>query len=127
MDSLPELTLSAKLADISVMTQISFEWPPTYSFRAYAKIDKPDPRLRPEMNGTMDVVVNRIPGAISVPAKALFMKHGTPVVYAASGKHYLPRQVEVLARNPDEIAVSGLAAGTHVALVEPDEKGSKSK
>ena len=127
IDSLPELTFTAKLTEISVMTQISFEWPPTFSFRGYAKIDKPDPRLRPEMNGTMDVVVNRIPDAISVPAKAVFMKQGKPVVYVASGRHYQPHVVEVLARNPDEVAVSGLAPGTPVALSEIEEKDQNKK
>ena len=125
IDSLPELTLVAKLYQISAMTQISFEWPPTYSFRGYAKIDKPDKRLRPDMNGNMDVIVSRIPDAISVPAKALFTRAGKPVVYVSNGKLYEPVQVEVLARNPDEVAIKGLAAGTPVALVEVEAKDRK--
>jgi hypothetical protein len=28
--------------------------------------------------------------------------------------------VEILARNPDEVAIKGIEAGTRVALVEPD-------
>jgi hypothetical protein len=126
IDSLPELTFTGKLVDISVMTQISFEWPPTYSFRGYAKISNPDSRLRPEMNGAMDIVVNRIPDAISVPAKAVFTLHGKPVVYVASAKQYRPQEVEVIARNPDEVAIKGIAAGTPVALVDAAElKGQK--
>jgi hypothetical protein len=127
IDSLPELTFSARLSEISVMTQISFDWPPSYSFRGYAKIDNPDPRLRPDMNGTMDVVVDRLADAISVPAKAVFTKGGKPVVYVASGNQYHAREVEVLARNPDEVAVAGIAPGTPVALVEPEARDGKKK
>jgi hypothetical protein len=31
-----------------------------------------------------------------------------------------PHEVEILARNPDEVAIKGIEAGTRVALVEPD-------
>ena len=122
VDSLPELALPAKLASISMLTQLSFEWPPTSTFRGYAAIEKPDPRLRPGMNGSMDVVVSRLPDAISIPAKALFTHQGKPIVYVAEQKGYRPEHVDGLARNPDEVAVKGIAAGAMVSLVEPDVK-----
>jgi len=122
LDALPELTLSAKLDELSAMTQVSFDWPPTYNFRAYARLTDADARFRPDMNGSMDVVIRRIPDAISVPAKAVFTKNGKPVVYVQSAQGYAPREVEVQARNPDEVAVTGLAAGTAVTLVEPEVK-----
>jgi hypothetical protein len=122
MDALPELTIPAQLNELSSMTQVSFDWPPAYTFRAYAKLADADGRLRPEMNGSMDVVIRRIANAISVPAKAVFTKNGKPIVYVQEAKGYAPRGVEVLARNPDEVAVSGLAAGTAVTLVEPEVK-----
>ncbi len=122
LDALPEMTISAKLNELSSMTQASFDWPPTFNFRAYARLADADARLRPEMNGSMDVVIRRIPDAISVPAKAVFTKNGKPIVYVQSAKGYAAREVEVQARNPDEVAVSGLAAGTPVALVEPEVK-----
>lgn len=120
VDSLPESTFPAKLTSLSPMTVISFEWPPARTFRGSAKMENPDSRLRPSMNGQMDIVVNRIPSAVSIPSKALFTRNGRPVVYASSDRGYKAVEVEVLARNPDEVAVKGLAAGTQVALVEPD-------
>src|SRR3979490_2796700 len=36
IDSLPELTLPAKLEQLSPMTVMAFEWPPTRTFRAFA-------------------------------------------------------------------------------------------
>jgi len=126
IDSLPELTIPARLDAISPLTEQSFEdWPPTRSFRAYAKMIKPDARLRPGMNGNMDVVVNRIPNAISVPSKAIFTRAGKPVVYIARKGAYQAMPVQVLARNPDEVAIRGVNDGAMVTLVEPKPEGAK--
>ncbi len=125
IDSLPELNLKAKVGQISPMAEQSNEFPRTRSFKAWAPIAHPDPRLRPGMNGGMDIVISRIPNAISIPAKALFTRAGKPVVYVAQGGNYKPTQVQVLARNPDEIAVSGLPPGSMVALVDVERKEQK--
>jgi len=76
------------------------------------------------MNGNMDVIVSRIPNAISIPAKAVYTRNGKPIVYVPEKGGYRAVDVELLARNPDEIAVKGIKAGTMVTLVEvkKDEK-----
>jgi HlyD family secretion protein len=125
VDSLPELTLDAKLNSISLMAETTQEYPPTRNFRAYASLTKPDTRLRPGMNGGIDIVINRIPNAISIPSKALFTHAGKPVVYVANSGQYRPVHVEVLARNPDEVAVKGLAPGSMVTLVDIEKKEQK--
>lgn len=125
VDSIPELTIPAKLTGISLMTEMSFEWPPTSSFRGYAHVEKPDPRLRPGMNGSLDIEIKRIPNAISIPAKALFTRNGKAVVYVVSGDNYRPAEVEVLARNPDEVAIAGIAAGSNVTLMDLEKKDQK--
>ncbi len=123
IDSMPELNMPGKVGSISPLTRQNLaEWPPTRSFLGYARIQKIDPRLRPGMNGSMDVVVNRIPGAISIPSKAVFTRHAKPVVYLVERGRYRAREIEVLAKNPDEIAVKGIPAGAMVALTEPDKK-----
>ena len=122
VDALPEKTLLAELRQISPLTEQNWEWPPSRNFRAMARLTESDGRLRPGMNGRMDIVVNKIPNALSIPAKALFTLRGKPVVYVARGGGWEPVEVEVLARNPDEVAVKGIQAGQNVALVEPDAK-----
>lgn len=118
IDSLPELTMPADLTAISPLTEQSFEWPRTRSFRAFGHIRQPDARLRPAMNGNLDVVVSRIPNAISIPAKAVFTRDGKPIVYLSEKGSYRAVEVQVLARNPDEVAVKGIQAGDMVTLVE---------
>lgn len=125
VDSLPELNIPGKVGQISPLAEQSFEWPPTRSFKAWAPLVNPDPRLRPGMNGGMDIIISRIPDAISIPAKALFTRAGKPVVYLAENGLYKPAEVKVLARNPDEIAISGIPAGSTVALVDVEKQGKK--
>ena len=119
VDALPELTVPAKLMEISALTQLNMEWPMISTFRVFASIEKADPRFRPGMNATMDIIVERIPDAISVPARALFTLDGEPVVYVAENGGYRLEHVRVLARNPDEAAVSGIPEGVMVSLREP--------
>jgi len=74
------------------------------------------------MNGGMDIVIDRIPKAISIPAKGVFTRDGKPVVFVAERGTYRAVPVQLLARNPDEVAVAGIPAGATVALSDPDKK-----
>lgn len=122
VDAFPEKVLPAKLESISPLTEQSFtEWPPVRSFRAYARIETPDSRMRPGMNATADIVESKIPNAVSIPSKALFTVHAKPVVYVKANGRYLLQGVTIRAKNADEVAVDGLAAGTLVALTEPEQ------
>jgi multidrug efflux pump subunit AcrA (membrane-fusion protein) len=125
VDALPELSVEARITSISPLAELGVEWPPTRSFRAYAALQKPDPRLRPGMNGGMDIVVKRIPDAISIPAKAVFTHAGKPIVYVAERGKYTPVPIQLLARNPDEVAVSGVSEGALVTLSDPEKTDAK--
>ena len=122
VDAFPEKTFKGKLTGISPLTETTWEWPPTKNFRSYAQVEAAGSRLRPGMNGNMDVIVNRLPGAISVPAKALFSRNGKPIVYRSEKKGYFAAEVQLLARNPDEVAIKGINAGDLVTLVEPPQE-----
>jgi multidrug efflux pump subunit AcrA (membrane-fusion protein) len=125
IDALPELSVPAKVGLISPLAELSHDWPPSRSFRAHAPIGHPAANLRPGMNGGMDIVISRIPNAISIPAKALFTSQGKPIVYIARGGSYRPAEVQVLARDPDEVAVSGIPAGALVTLVDAARQEAK--
>jgi hypothetical protein len=118
LDPFPEKRYVGKLEAISPLTEQTFEWPPTRSFRAYASLGETDSRLRPGMNGRMDVVVDKLRNVVSVPAKAVFAHDGRPVVLVPGKNGMHSVRVEVLARNPDEVAINGIEAGTQVALVD---------
>jgi HlyD family secretion protein len=126
VDAVPELTISAKLTAISPLAELSLEGVISRSFRGYAAIPNPDPRLRPGMNGGMDIVIDRLPNAISVPTKAVFTRAGKPVVYLSEGEgRFRAVAVEVVARNTEEAAINGLMEGAIVALVEPASEAKR--
>jgi multidrug efflux pump subunit AcrA (membrane-fusion protein) len=125
VDALPELAIPAKVSQVSQLAEMRMEYPYARSFRAYAAILKPDKRLRPDMNGGMDIIVSRIPDAISIPSKALFTRAGRPIVYLVEQGRYRAVEVQVLARNSDEVAISGVPAGSTVALVDVTKQERK--
>ncbi len=120
IDALPEKTFNGKLAGVSPLTEQNFEWPPSRSFKAYIALDSPTPQLRPGMNASADIIVARIPEAISIPAKGLFTDKGRPIVFLQTKDGYQARVVSVEARNPDDVAIKGIEAGSVVTLVEPN-------
>jgi multidrug efflux pump subunit AcrA (membrane-fusion protein) len=122
VDAFPETALQARLVTISALTEQSFEeWPPARTFRAFAQIDHPDARMRPSMNAGADLVERKIANAISIPSRSVFAVGGQPTVYRKGSRGFEPVTVKIEARNPDEVAVSGIAAGTVVALAQPSE------
>ncbi len=125
LDPFPEKPFHGKLESLSALTEQSFDWPPSRNFRAYASLGQADDRLRPAMNGRMDVIVDRIPNAISVPAKSVFARDGRPVVLLPGEEGLRAIKVEVIARNPDEVAIRGIDAGTQVALIDEPENARK--
>ena len=127
LDPFPEKPFTGKLSSIATLAEQNFEWPPSRNFRAYGDFAEIDSRLRPGMNGRLDIIVDRLPNAISVPAKAIFARDGRPVVLVSGPKGLQATPVEVLARNPDEVAVKGIAAGTKVALVDALRENQKAK
>lgn len=124
VDALPDVSIPAKLTGISPMAEMSLD-SRGRSFHAYAALgDKADPRVRPGMNGTLDIVTRRIADATIIPAKALFTRNGKPTVHLVERDGYRTTEVEVLARNSDEIAVKGVEPGARVTLVDPLAGGS---
>lgn len=124
LDPFPEKPFTGKLSAIAPLAEQNFEWPPSRNFRAYGAFDEIDPRLRPGMNGRMDIVIDRLANAISVPAKAIFNRDGRPVVLVAGPAGFESTPVEIQARNPDEVAIKGIAAGSKVALVDVEREGA---
>jgi HlyD family secretion protein len=123
VDPFPEKRFMGKVHTISPLVEQTFEWPPVRNFRANASFDESDQRLRPGMNGRLDIIVEHIPDAISVPASAVFTRHGRPTVYLPDPQGWRPQEVEIVARNPDEFAIKGIEAGQKIALVDPTLQG----
>jgi multidrug efflux pump subunit AcrA (membrane-fusion protein) len=85
-----------------------------------ANIEKLDDRLRPGMSITAEVVVERLPGVIVIPAKASFQVEGQATVFVKEGQTFRAQPIEVQTRSGNEIVVSsGLEEGAVIALENP--------
>jgi membrane fusion protein (multidrug efflux system) len=86
-------------------------------------VDQADERLRPGINATARLAVDRVPDAVLVPPEAVFQKAGESVAYVLRGSHFEERPIEVGRRSESNLLISqGLKPGERVALKDPTEK-----
>jgi HlyD family secretion protein len=85
--------------------------------------------LRPGLLADVEIIVEKIPNAIHIPAQALFESEGKPVVYVKKENIFEPRLVKPLKRSESTVVLSeGVKAGEIVALADPTaRKGEKKK
>ena len=84
--------------------------------------------LRPGLLADVEIVVEKIPNALHVPAQAVFRKNGRPVVFVKRGEKFEPQEVQ-LAKQSESLMVlgGGVQAGDLVSLADPtaDQSGKK--
>jgi len=83
------------------------------------QFDDPDPRLKAGSSARVVIEGKEVADALHVPRQAVFDKNGKNHVFVKTGDRFEQREVKVVQRTESRVAVSGLAAGTEVALVDP--------
>jgi multidrug efflux pump subunit AcrA (membrane-fusion protein) len=79
-----------------------------------------DVLLRPGLLADVEIIVDRIPNAISLPTQAVFEKDGQLVAYVKNGNSFEARPFKPLKRSESTMVVaSGLQPGETVALADP--------
>jgi multidrug efflux pump subunit AcrA (membrane-fusion protein) len=130
VDALADRELNATLDWISPIAQVTFRGMGLSDklFPARATLRQLDPRLRPGMSATAEVVIESEPNRILIPVRASFMHQGKPAVYVQRGQQFVVRHIEVGKRNENDIVVlSGVREGEVVALENPIEAAKKAK
>lgn len=122
IDAVPDATLDGSVSWLSPIATLVFnKLPPEKNFPAFSSIHRLDPRLRPGMSATVEVVVQRTEDVLVIPRKASTQIDGKPTVYLKDGDSYRPVSIEVAATNRTQIVVaSGLEDGDEIALERPD-------
>jgi multidrug efflux pump subunit AcrA (membrane-fusion protein) len=121
-DAVPDKELVGKIGDISALARVDFSnWPPQRNFNLIVEIDQMDPRLRPGMNTTVRVAVDRVADAVLIPARAIFEKDGRTVAYVQRVRGgWDERLVQVARRGQEQLVVrEGVQPGERVALKDP--------
>ncbi len=130
VDAIPDKEFPADLDTISPIASLNFRgpWMPEKTFEARATLHHLDPRLRPGMSGTAEIVIQSLPKQLLIPVRASFVDQGKPAVWVQRGNNFVKRPIEVGKRNDTDIIVlKGLRAGETVALENPIEAAKKAK
>ena len=130
VDALPEKELNAELDWISPIASIAFRGMglTEKTSPARATLKNLDPRLRPGMSGSADIIIENQPGSILIPLRASFVNKGKPSVWVQRGAGYEIRQIEVGRRNETDMVVkAGLKEGEIVYLENPLEAAKRAK
>jgi HlyD family secretion protein len=130
VDAIPEKEFTGDLDWISPIAALVFKGMGTSekTFPARATLKNLDPRLRPGMSATAEIIIERDPAALLIPIRASFTLDGKPAVYIQKGQQFLTRRIEVGRRNEDDIVVvRGLNEGEMVTLENPAEAIKRAK
>jgi HlyD family secretion protein len=130
IDAIADRELDAELDWISPIASVNFRGMglTEKTFPARATLKALDPRLRPGMSATAEIIIEKDPNTLLVPVRASFMNKGKPAVYVQRGQEFTIRQIEVGKRNDvDMIVTKGLKEGEQVTLENPIEAAKKAK
>ncbi len=96
-------------------------------FQVQAVIENNDGQLKPGMSVSMTAMVQKAPGAVSVPVSAIFKEQKRSVVYVRKGGNTEKRTVEVGITDLGFAEIrAGLEEGEEILLAEPEQTEGKS-
>lgn len=84
--------------------------------------------LRPGMTTSNKIIIDEIPGVISVPLEAVFEKNNQTFTYVMDGSSFDEREVELGTRGEDFVVIAnGLEDGDVIALRDPTNENDRNK
>src|SRR6476469_7328398 len=109
VDAIPDKEFTAELDYVSPIAALVFKGgsTPEKSFPARATLKNLDPRLRPGMSATAEIIIEKDPNQLLIPSRASFDKEGKPAVYVQIGKNFVTRHIQIGERNDDDLVVTG--------------------
>ncbi len=125
--ALPGLKIQGQVKDVAgAALQSSYFSDSTSSkFGVVIGLDHPDPQLRPGLTGLVAISAGEVKNVLYLPPQAIFAKDGVPMAYVRKGNDFVPQKIKITRRSETRIAVDGLAEGTVVALVNPEQAVAK--
>jgi RND family efflux transporter MFP subunit len=130
IDAIPDREFTATLDWISPIASLQFRGMGSSdkTFPARATLTGTDPRLRPGMSASAEILIESAPNSLLIPLKASFIEKGKPAVWVAKGNAFEKRIIEVGKRNETDIVVlKGLQDKDRIALEDPNEVAKRAK
>jgi HlyD family secretion protein len=129
VDTLPGSTFKGRVGALSELASRA-NWFESSSvnrnFDITFEFGQPDPRLKAGSSARVVIEGKEVADALHVPRQAVFDKNGKNHVFVKVGDRFEQREVKVIQRTESRVAVSGLTAGTEVALVDPSSSARPS-
>ena len=128
-DALPGETFTARVGALSGLASRGnfFETSAVRQFDVTFAFDKPDPRLLAGSSVRLIIDGRVVPGALQVPRQAVFEKNGKTFVYIKAGERFERRDVKVTDSTESRAAVTGVAEGDVIALIDPEIAAKRTK
>lgn len=126
IDAQPEVTHAATITRIDTLAKQPIREVPTRYFGVVLSFERTDTAvMKPGARVRATLVLDRRE-ALVVPRHAVFEKDGEVRVYRQSGDRFEPVPVKLGASTPGRVVIdAGLAAGDHIALVDPARERAK--
>jgi multidrug efflux pump subunit AcrA (membrane-fusion protein) len=123
VDAIPDKEFQAVIDYISPIAVLVFKGGMTSNaavktFPARATLKNLDPRLRPGMSSTAEIIIERQPNVLLMPIRASFAHDGKPAVYVQKGKDFAIRSISVGKQNDDDIVVTGGLKESEIVTLE---------
>jgi RND family efflux transporter MFP subunit len=125
--ALPHQIVAGKVKDVAgaALQASFFSDSGSSKFGVVIALDHPDPQLRPGLTGLVAISAGEVKNVLYLPPQAIFSKDNNPVVYVRQGSDFVREKIKITRRSETRIAVEGLAEGTEVALVNPEQQTPK--
>jgi multidrug efflux pump subunit AcrA (membrane-fusion protein) len=87
--------------------------------------------LRPGLLADVEIIVEKIPNALHIPAQAVFDKNNRPTVFVQKNGKFEPREIQLVKRSESLMVLAGgVEPGEIIAMADPtatDKKGKNDK
>jgi HlyD family secretion protein len=131
VDSKPLKTFQGKIKSLAGSTSSEssmvnyLENMSTRSFAAVFEVDAHDDPLNLGVTARVTIKGRNVKDALSIPRQALQQKEGKQVVYVRCAKGWEAREIRIQYLTESRAVIEGLAEGTEVALVNPEQQKSR--
>lgn len=123
LDAFPGPVFHGQVAKVAPMANPEEDAPNVQVFELVVDIKEQDDRLRPGMSAAIEIVVDTLANALSVPLEALHLQDGQALAYRLRGGDLEPVKIRLGLRNTVAAVVdSGLDEGEVIALRPPVQK-----
>lgn len=94
--------------------------PDTRVYRTVVRLTEPEPRMRPGMSCSVEILVDELQDVIYVPVQSVFLDGGSPVVFVSSKGKPDKRKVDVGQNDGKWVEIrSGVEEGEVVLMAKP--------